>query len=111
MLIIVMVECVEKVSARIRKSQKAIGEAGEINIAQSSPSINPWQILKSWEGLDNLQIVSNFLIELKAFNTSTPIMRLNPKTSMLLLLCIKAVLIGTITLYSFVGVKAFLIHS
>lgn len=67
-------------------------------------------MLKSWEGLDNLQIISNFLIELKAFNTSTPIMRLNPKTSMLLL-CIKAVLIGTITLYSFVGVKAFLLQS
>ena len=109
MLMIVMVECVEKVSARIRKSQKAIEEVGEINITQSSPSINHGKILESWEGLDNLQIISSFLIELKTFKTATPIMRSNPETSMLL--CIKAFLIGTITLYPFVDITAFLIQS
>lgn len=109
MLMMVMVVCVEKVSARIKKSQKAIEEAGEINIAQSSPSINSGKVLKSWEGLDNLQIISSFLIELKTFITATPILSLNPETSMLL--CIKAFLIGTITLYPFVGITAFLIQS
>ena len=109
MLMIVMVAYVEKVSARIKKSQKAIKEVGKSNIAQSSPSINHGKILESWESLDNLQIISSFLLELKTFNTATPIMRLNPETS--ILLCLKAFLIGTITLYPFVGITAFLIHS
>ena len=108
-LMIVMVECVEKVSARIRKTQKAIKEVGEINTAQLLPSIDHSKILESWEGLDNSQIISSFLIELKTFNTAIPIMRLNPETSMLF--CVKANLIGTITLYPFVGITAFLIQS
>ena len=108
-LMIVMVECVEKVSARIRKTQKAIKEVGEINTTQLLPSIDHSKILESWEGLDNSQIISSFLIELKTFNTAIPIMRLNPETSMLF--CVKANLIGTITLYPFVGITAFLIQS
>lgn len=109
MSMIIMVECVEKVSARIRKSQKAKKEAGEINIAQSSPSKNLSKLMVSWEGLDNLQIVSSFLIELETFNTATPIMKLNPETS--IMLCLKAFLIGTITLYLFIGITSFLIQS
>lgn len=109
MSMIIMVECVEKVSARIRKSQKAKKEAGEINIAQSSPSKNLSKLVVSWEGLDILQIVSSFLIELETFNTATPIMKLNPETSMML--CLKAFLIGTITLYLFIGITSFLIQS
>ncbi len=38
MLMMAMVGCVEKVSARIKKSQKALEQAGEINIPQSSPA-------------------------------------------------------------------------
>ena len=109
MLMIVMVECVEKVRARIKKSQNALEEAGEINIPQSSPYINSGNVLKLWGGLDNSQIISSFLIELRTFITATPIMRSNPGTSMWL--CIKAHLIGTVTLYPFVGITAFLIQS
>ena len=109
MLMMVMEECAEKVSARIKKSQKAIEEAGKITIAPSSSSINSGKVLESWEGLDNSQIISNFLIELKTFITAPPIMRSNPETSMSL--CVKAWLIGTITLYPFVRIKAVLIQS
>ena len=108
-LMIVMVECVEKVSARIKKSQKAIKEVGDINTAQLLPTIDHSKILESWEGLDNSQIISSFLIELETFNTAIPIMRLNPKISMMF--CIKFNLIGTITLYPFVGITAFLLQS
>lgn len=109
MLMIVMVECVEKISARIRKSRKTIEEAGKITIAPSVPSINSGRVLKSWEGLDNKQIISSFLIELKTFIATIGIMRLDPKTSMSL--CIKAFLIDTITLYPFVGITEFLMQS
>lgn len=105
MLMIVMVNCVEKVNGRIRKSQKALEEVGEINIAQSPPSLNQGKVVDSWEGLDNLQIISSFLIELKKFVTATPIMRANPETSMWL--CIRAFLIGSITLYPFVSITTF----
>ena len=108
-LMIVMVECAEKLSARIRKSQKVIEEVGEINTVQLSPSLAHARMLKSWKGLDNLQIISSFLIELKTFNTATPIMRINPETS--ISLCRKAFIIGTITPHPFVGITAFLIQS
>ena len=95
MLMMALVGCVEKVSARIKKSHKALEQEGEINIPQSSPNINSSKLLESWEGLDNSQIISSFLMELKKLKTATPIMKLNPETSMYL--CIKAHLIGTIT--------------
>lgn len=99
MLMIVMVNCVEKVSAKIRKSQKALEEVGEINIAQSSPSINQGKVLDSWEGLENLQIISKFLNELKTFVPSTQILRSKLKTYMWVY--IKAFLIDAFILYPF----------
>lgn len=60
MLTIVMVECAEQISVRIRKARKAIEEVGEINTLQFSPSLAYAKMLKSWEGLNNLQIISSF---------------------------------------------------
>lgn len=53
LLMMVMEGCVEKVSTKIKKSQKAIQEAGKITISSSLSSIDPGKVVKSWEGLNN----------------------------------------------------------
>lgn len=107
--LILMVECVKKISARIKKPKKALEEVGEIHTMQFSPSTVHAEMLDSWEGLNHFQIVSSFLIELKTFQTAPQHMRLTPEDSKLI--CVKAFLIGTITLHPLVGIIAFLIQS
>lgn len=97
----------KKVNAGIKKSQKILKEVEKTNIVQSLPGINLNKLLNLWESLDNMQIILSFLFKLKTLNTTTLIMRLNLKISMLSY--VKTYLIGIITLYFYINIITFLV--
>ena len=107
-LMIVMVECVQKVKNRIQKCQKALEEFGSIGIsALESLSGNLYaDKLKPWAGQDDSEILRGFFNELRSFDTSISIMKSQPLTSMLI--SQKACLIGTIIITLVIRIPAFL---
>lgn len=103
-LMIVMVESVDKVGNRVRTCQKADEpeKLGISSLDSLSGSIYA-NTLKPWAGLYDSEILRSFLYELRSFDTSILIMRSQPVTSMLM--------IGTITIRLLTRATALLIQS
>ncbi len=94
MLTRVMVECADKIRARVKKCHIALEDCGEI------PSVSPGNFyadrLHKWSGQDDSKVLQSFYKELRLFDTSIADLRSQPARSMAI--SQKACIIGTITL-------------
>lgn len=110
-LMIVMVECVDKVRNRICKCQKALEESEKLGISSldllSGSTYDT--LLKPWAGLKDSEVLRSFFYELRSFDTSILTMRSQPVTSMQI--SQKARVIGTVTLRLLTRTTALLIQS
>ena len=111
LMMIVMVECVDKVKNRIRKCQKGLEDCEELGtLSLDLPSGNVFaNTLHAWAGLNDSEILQSFFKELRSFVTSILSMRSQPRSS--ILMSQKACVIGTITLHLLTSITAFLIQS
>ena len=111
LMMVVMVECVDKVRNRIWKCQKGLEDCEELGT--SSLDLLSGNILANtlhtWAGLNDSEILQSFFKELRSFVTSILSMRSQPRSS--ILMSQKACVIGTITLHLLTSITAFLIQS
>ncbi len=94
MLMIVMVQCADKLRARIKRCQKALEDCGEIRCA--SPGNIYAGRLDERCGQDDSKILHSFCGELRLFDTSIAVLRSQPESS--IRISHHACLLGTMAL-------------